>query len=149
MTTPAAEAPFVLDPRLAADTHLIADLDLCRVLLFDDLRFPWLVLVPRRAGLRDLIDLDRDAQHRLFDEVNSASHVLHALAKPDKLNVAALGNVVAQLHVHVIARFVGDAAWPRPVWNVGERTPYQPQEVVRLRDVLRHGLGLAVDPDAR
>lgn len=115
---------FVLDARLAGDTHLIGDLGLSRVLLFDDARWPWLVLVPRQPGLRDLIDMARDDQHILLDEISRCAHVLHALDKPDKLNIAALGNVVAQLHVHVIARYTRDAAWPRPVWNVGERQPY-------------------------
>ncbi len=125
---------FALDPRLAADTHRIGDLPLSRVLLFDDARFPWLVLVPRESGLRDLIDLSHDAQHQLLDEINRCAHVLHALDKPDKLNIAALGNVVAQLHVHVIARYTNDAAWPRPVWNVGERVPFE-------NAALRHRLG--------
>jgi diadenosine tetraphosphate (Ap4A) HIT family hydrolase len=125
---------FALDPRLAADTHRVGDLALSRVLLFDDARFPWLVLVPRQAGLRDLIDLPHDDQHQLLDEINRCAHVLHALDKPDKLNIAALGNVVAQLHVHVIARYANDAAWPRPVWNVGERLPFE-------QDALRRRLG--------
>jgi diadenosine tetraphosphate (Ap4A) HIT family hydrolase len=115
---------FALDPRLAADTHVVAEYELCRVLLMDDARFPWVILVPRRAALTELIELPRDDQHTLLDEVNRVAHGLHALLKPDKLNVAALGNVVAQLHVHVIARFRNDAAWPRPVWGVGEREPY-------------------------
>jgi len=118
------DAGFTLDPRLAADTHAVGDLEFSRVLLMDDARFPWLILVPRRAGLRELIELPRDAQHSLLDEINRCAHVLHALEKPDKLNIAALGNVVAQLHVHVIARFANDQAWPRPVWGCGERTPY-------------------------
>src|SRR4029453_4368089 len=94
-----SSAPFALDPRLAADTHRVGDLAFSRVLLFDDARFPWLVLVPRQSGLRDLIDLAHDDQHQLLDEINRCAHVLHALDKPDKLNIAALGNVVAQLHV--------------------------------------------------
>ena len=125
-------AAFALDPRLAADTHRVGDLALSRVLLFDDARFPWLVLVPRQPGLRDLIDLPHDDQHQLLDEINRCAHVLHALDRPDKLNIAALGNVVAQLHVHVIARFTVDAAWPRPVWNVGSIVPYSP-ELLRAR----------------
>jgi len=133
--------PFSLDERLAADTHRVGDLDLSRVLLFDDVRFPWLVLVPRQPGLRDLIDLAHDDQHQLLDEVNRCAHVLHALDKPDKLNVAALGNVVAQLHVHVIARYSTDAAWPRPVWNVGERQAFEPaaraNRIARLRAALQ------------
>jgi diadenosine tetraphosphate (Ap4A) HIT family hydrolase len=128
---------FELDPRLVADTHRIGDLALSRVLLFDDARFPWLVLVPRLPGLRDLIDLARDDQHRLLDEVNRCAHVLHALDRPHKLNIAALGNVVPQLHVHIIARFRSDAVWPRPVWGQTPPTPYgeadRAEVVSRLR----------------
>jgi diadenosine tetraphosphate (Ap4A) HIT family hydrolase len=132
---------FTLDPRLAADTQLVGDLPLSRILLTDDTRFPWLILVPRRGGMRDLIDLSRDDQHALLDEINRCAHVLHAIDKPHKLNVAALGNVVAQLHVHVIARQTHDAAWPRPVWNVGERIAFAPDalqtRLARLRTALR------------
>ena len=142
-----ADAPFALDARLAADTHAVGELALSRVLLMDDARFPWLILVPRRPGLRELTDLERATQHALLDEINRAAHVLHAIAKPDKLNIANLGNVVAQLHVHVIARYTGDAAWPRPVWGVGERAPYRAEEATRLRALLRAGLGLR-DGDA-
>jgi diadenosine tetraphosphate (Ap4A) HIT family hydrolase len=126
------DATFALDSRLAADTHRVGDLEFSRVLLTDDARFAWLILVPRRAGLRDLIDLPREDQHVLLDEINFCAHALHALEKPDKLNIAALGNMVAQLHVHVIARFANDAAWPRPVWGCGERAPYAP-ETLRVR----------------
>jgi len=133
-------AAFALDPRLAAETHRVGDLELSRVLLFDDARFPWLVLVPRQPGLRDLIDLAHDDQHQLLDEINRCAHVLHALDKPDKLNVAALGNVVAQLHVHVIARYANDAAWPRPVWNVGERVVFEADALQRRLGTLRAAL---------
>ena len=108
---------FALHPRLAADTATVCDLGLCRVLLMDDATWPWLILVPRRAALRELIDLPRAERHLLDDEIALASHVLLSLHRPDKLNVAALGNVVEQLHVHVIARHVGDPAWPAPVWG--------------------------------
>ena len=135
-----SSAAFALDPRLAADTHRIGDLALSRVLLFDDARFPWLVLVPRQAGLRELIDLPQDDQHGLLDEISRCAHVLHALDKPDKLNIAALGNVVAQLHVHVIARYTSDAAWPRPVWNVGERMPFAENALRRRLASLRSAL---------
>ena len=132
---------FMLDERLAADTHLVGDFELSRVLLMDDARFPWLILVPRHPNVRELIELPRDEQHALLDEINRCSHVLHALFKPDKLNVAALGNVVAQLHVHVVARRKGDAAWPRPVWGVGERepfaTPARSARLAALRTALR------------
>jgi diadenosine tetraphosphate (Ap4A) HIT family hydrolase len=131
---------FTLDPTLVADTHCIGDLALSRVLLMDDARFPWLILVPRQPGLRDLIDLAHDDQHALLDEINRCAHVLHALDKPDKLNIAALGNVVAQLHVHVIARFTRDAAWPRPVWNVGARESYSPAALHKRLTGLRTAL---------
>lgn len=90
----------------------------------DDARFPWLILVPRVPGARDLIDLDEAHRTVLWREVARASEALRALCTPHKLNVAALGNVVEQLHVHVIARFKDDAAWPRPVWGVGTAQPY-------------------------
>lgn len=115
---------FVLDARLAADTHAIGDLPLSEVRLMDDARFPWLVLVPRIAGARELIDLDESDQRTLLGEINRVGRALETLLRPDKLNLAALGNVVPQLHIHVIARFTGDAAWPQPVWTHGERVAY-------------------------
>ena len=115
---------FTLDPRLAADTVHAGDLALCRVLLMDDARFPWLVLVPRRPDVAEITDLSAEDAHALMDEMRLATGVMLALAKPDKVNVAALGNVVPQLHVHVIGRFLSDPAWPRPVWGVGEAKPY-------------------------
>lgn len=115
---------FILDERLGADTHAVADLGLSRVLLMDDARFPWLILVPRVAAARELTSLPASDQARVLGEINLAARVLTQLHGPDKLNIAALGNVVAQLHVHVIARRVGDAAWPRPVWGDGTREPY-------------------------
>ena len=117
-------AAFELDPQLAADTHAVGDLELSRVLLMNDARFPWLILVPRRAGMRELIDLHVDEQHILLSEIDRCATALRNMDRPDKLNVAALGNVVAQLHVHVIARTLHDAAWPRPVWGVGEAVHY-------------------------
>ncbi|MGE5168277.1 MAG: HIT domain-containing protein [Deltaproteobacteria bacterium] len=131
---------FVLDPRLAGDTHRVGDLELTRVLLMDDARFPWLILVPRRVNLRELTDLGTGDQQRLLAEIDRCARVLHTLEKPDKLNIAALGNVVAQLHVHVIARRASDAAWPRPVWGFGEREPYTtdalPQRLAAMRRAL-------------
>lgn len=115
---------FTLDPRLAADTVPVGDLALCSVLLMDDARFPWLILVPRREGASEITDLSPEDGRALWEETRIAAGVMQALAKPDKLNVAALGNVVAQLHVHVIGRFRSDPAWPSPIWGVGERRPY-------------------------
>ena len=115
---------FALDPQLARESVFVADRVLCRVLLMDDARFPWLVLVPRRAGLVELFDLDARERTLLFDELEQAARALRSVASSAKLNVGALGNVVRQLHVHVVARREGDAAWPGPVWGHGPRRPY-------------------------
>ncbi len=123
---------FVLDPRLAADTLFVADWELSRVLLMDDGRFPWLILVPRRAGLVELSDLDLDAQMRLLREIDRAMALLRSLAPCDKLNIGALGNIVRQFHVHVVARRESDAAWPGPVWGSGAAVRYE----VLARDFL-------------
>lgn len=115
---------FTLDPRLAADTVPVGDLGLSSVLLMDDARFPWLILVPRRDGLSELADLTDEDGTALWREIRLAVGVMQGLAKPDKVNVGALGNVVAQLHVHVVGRFLSDPAWPAPVWGFAERKAY-------------------------
>ncbi|WP_024890709.1 HIT family protein [Luteimonas huabeiensis] len=122
--------PYALHPQLAADSHPLAALALCELRLMDDANYPWLVLVPRVAGARELIDLDRDQRLRLTDEIDFAARLLRAAVSPDKLNVAALGNLVPQLHVHVIGRFVGDPAWPAPVWGRVAARPYAPEALV-------------------
>lgn len=127
MAQPSAEISFVLDPRLAADTSPVAELPLCRVLLMDDRRFPWLILVPRRADMREIVDLDEADAAALVAEIRRVSAALVDLLAPHKLNVAALGNRVPQLHVHVIGRSTDDAAWPNPVWGVGSPEPYDPE----------------------
>lgn len=117
-------ADFELHPRLAADTRMVGDLRLCRVLLMDDARFPWLILVPRRPGLTELTDLaDADAA-QLMDETRRAVRALGAHCAPHKLNLGALGNLVPQFHLHVVARFRDDARWPQPVWGAGPAEPY-------------------------
>ncbi|OJZ18258.1 MAG: diadenosine tetraphosphate hydrolase, partial [Thiobacillus sp. 65-29] len=113
------QAQFELDPRLNRDTVFVANWKLCQVRLMDDARFPWLVLVPRRAGAVELDDLDEDDRTRLMHEIQRAMKTLRGVADCDKLNVGALGNVVRQLHVHVVARRKDDPAWPGPVWGHG------------------------------
>src|SRR4249919_361860 len=113
-----AEA-FDLDGRLEADSHFIADGPLSQLRLIDDTRFPWLVLVPRLPGASEWLDLGLPQQQLLLEELNSAGTVLRAWAPCDKLNIGALGNIVRQLHVHLVARREGDAAWPGPVWGFG------------------------------
>lgn len=115
---------FALDPQLAADTTPVLDLPLCTVRLSGDRTYPWLVLVPQRADCVELIDLGPDDRAILMEEIATASKVLKALTDAHKLNVAALGNSVAQLHVHVIARFPDDPAWPGPVWGKGPPLPW-------------------------
>ncbi|MBX3698800.1 MAG: HIT family protein [Dokdonella sp.] len=137
---PAGPAPFALDPRLAADSHPLARFALCELRLMDDSHYPWLVLVPHVAAARDLIDLDAAQRHLLCDEIDRASQLLRDAFRPHKLNVAALGNVVAQLHVHVIARFEDDPAWPAPVWGKVESRPYPPEELVERISLLEKHL---------
>ncbi len=115
---------FTLDPRLAADTFVLGDMALCRVLLMNDSRFPWLILVPRRAGLTEIIDLTPGERRALIEEATLAGDRLKHLTGAKKLNIGALGNMVSQLHLHVVARFEGDAAWPGPVWGAGRAEPY-------------------------
>lgn len=127
---------FELHSRLAADTGEVARLPLCRVLLMNDARYPWLILVPRRAGLVEFLQLDREDCAALDAELRLCALALMELHRPHKLNVAALGNVVRQFHVHVVARFEGDAAWPRPVWGGPPAPPYAAAEAVaRVKDL--------------
>jgi len=137
-----AGASFALDPRLAQESIVLGDLPLSRVLLTNDANYPWLVLVPRRPDLVELIDLDDAGQMTLMAEVARAARALKEVTACDKLNVAALGNTVRQLHVHVIARRNGDAAGAGPVWGAVPVRPYRPGERERLAEALRHALGL-------
>lgn len=128
--------PFTLHPRLATDTVEVTRLPLCRVLLMKDRRFPWLLLVPEREDVREIAELPPVDRAELIEEIAQASEVLTRLFQPDKLNVGALGNVVPQLHVHVVARFSTDPAWPGPVWGSGTAVPYAESELAEIRDRL-------------
>ena len=108
---------FQLHPQLAQDTWLVTDLPLCRVLLMNETRYPWVILVPRRQDIREIHELTAMERQQLWQESDQVSRALMKLFKPDKLNIAALGNQVPQLHIHHIARFQTDAAWPAPVWG--------------------------------
>ena len=129
---------FRLHERLAAETLEAGRWPLCRILLMNDRAYPWLILVPERAGLKDLHDLDPADREGIMGEIAKASRALQRLHNPDKINVAALGNVVPQLHIHIIARFTTDPAWPRPVWGVRPPEPYEPaaarETLARLAD---------------
>lgn len=117
---------FSLHERLAADTAFVADWGLSRVLLMNDARYPWLILVPRRAALSELHDLTQTERMLLIEEIVRAGAGLKALSGAARINTAALGNLVPQLHIHVVARTPGDAAWPGPVWGRGAATAYAP-----------------------
>lgn len=125
-----------LHPQLADDTHPLAQFGLCEVRLMDDANHPWLILVPRVENAVEVIDLDAAQQAQLMQEIDRASRALQVAVKPHKLNVAALGNVVPQLHVHVIARFHDDIAWPRPVWGMATAQPYSPELLIARVEVL-------------
>jgi diadenosine tetraphosphate (Ap4A) HIT family hydrolase len=132
---------FRLDARLDKDTHFLLDAPLCRIGLMDDARFPWLILVPRVPNIREWPDLSTPNQLQLQTEINAASRALQsAFPHGKKLNIAALGNVVPQLHIHVILRHAGDAAWPAPVWNSGQSRPYCDAELVHVLGRLKETL---------
>jgi len=132
---------FVLHPRLVQDCLFVTDWQLSRVLLVDDRRFPWIVLVPRRAALAELHDLDAYDRPLLMEEIARASAAISRAFRPDKINVAALGNIVSQLHIHVVARTHDDPAWPGPVWGVGKPIPYGGNEQVIAVGRMRAALG--------
>jgi len=132
---------FELHHRLAADCFEIATLPLCQVLLMNDARFPWCILVPQLDDLRDFHEIPRSSRKAFFDEIEAVSLALEEITGAEKMNVAALGNQVPQLHIHVIARKSDDAAWPAPVWNAGPGTPYEGDAADVLIGGLRERLG--------
>ena len=134
------ESTWSLHPQLAQDTVPVCDLALARVLLANDANYPWLILVPRKPGLVELIDLEENEQVQLLGEIANAARELKTVTKCDKLNIAALGNQVAQLHVHVIARRHSDVAWPSPVWGAMPPKGYDSAERERLIGDIRRGL---------
>jgi diadenosine tetraphosphate (Ap4A) HIT family hydrolase len=132
-----AAGEFRLDPGIARLTVPVAALGISDLLLMEDARFPWVLLVPRRAGATELIDFDAAERAALMEEIAAVSTALKAATACDKLNVAAIGNVVAQLHIHVVARFRADAAWPRPVWGFGEAVAYEAERRDKLVATIR------------
>ena len=132
-----APTAYELDPRLAADSHPLHTLELSELRLMDDANYPWLVLVPRVAGARELIDLEPAQRQQLTAEIDGGLRLLRDVFQPHKLNVAALGNLVPQLHVHLIARFEHDPAWPAPVWGRVAARPYSPEALVERISMLQ------------
>jgi diadenosine tetraphosphate (Ap4A) HIT family hydrolase len=131
-----------LHPKLSELTTEVGDLALCRVLLENDSNYPWLILVPRMEGISEIIDLDPNEQVQLLGEIDAASRALKAVATFEKLNIAALGNMVKQLHVHVIGRSSTDATWPKPAWGLAPPVHYAPEARNVLVNKLRQELKL-------
>ena len=133
---------WALHPRLAKDTINIGDLPLSQVLVIKDANYPWLLLVPRRLEVSEIIDLDEVEQAQLMTEIARVARALKEITGCDKLNIAALGNVVPQLHVHVIARRESDAAWPRPVWGVVPALAHDKEELESFISAIRRKIWL-------
>ncbi|GAB4169101.1 MAG: HIT domain-containing protein [Thalassobaculales bacterium] len=131
---------FQLHPNIARSTHLVADLALCQLRLMDDRRFPWLLLVPRRDGAREIHHLAAADRAVLLEEIVIVSAIAESLFAPEKLNVGALGNITPQLHIHIVARFAADAAWPGPVWGAGTAERYEAAALATLIARLRAAL---------
>lgn len=131
---------FHLDPILERDSFALLDFDLCTIRLMDNKCFPWLLLVPQREDAREWIDLSREDQHLLSDEIAIVSHIFQALVTPYKLNIATIGNRVEQLHIHIVGRYKEDPNWPDPVWG-GAREYYTKEEADKFCYELRTALG--------
>ena len=129
---------FKLNERLDNDTIEICDLSLCKVLMMNDSNYPWLILVPKIEGMTELHQIPANRQSDLWIEINTASAVMEKLFDPKSLNIAALGNVVSQLHIHVVARFENDPTWPGPIWGQAPAVPYQDNDAEnRIRDAFQ------------
>jgi diadenosine tetraphosphate (Ap4A) HIT family hydrolase len=133
--------PWSLHPQLKQDTETVGDLTLSRLLISNDANYPWLLLVPRRPGASEIIDLDAADQRQLMTEIAMVSQALKAVTACDKLNVAAIGNMVPQLHVHVVARRRDDASWPKPVWGAAPARPWDAGARERLVAAVRSKIG--------
>ena len=125
---------FVLHPQLANDCFEMADFPLCKLLLCNDSAYPWFILVPKVDDITDIYQLDWQQQQQLLNESSLLSELLMQVFDGDKMNVAALGNVVEQLHVHHVVRYKTDVSWPKPIWGQQATTPYSDDELARLKE---------------
>lgn len=137
---PVRTGGFALDGRLEADSEPVIWLGLCELRLMDDRRWPWLLLVPQRAGIEEIHDLTPLDQAMLTFETNLVAQALKTMTGCTKINSGALGNRVRQLHVHVVARNEDDPGWPGPVWGHGVREPYRREDLHQFADRLRSAL---------
>lgn len=138
---------FVLHPQLAKDSELVTELALCSVRLINDANYPWLILVPRVANISDVIDLSVSQQNTLWQESALVSRALKHLFTPDKLNIAALGNMVPQLHLHHIVRYHNDVSWPKPIWGQVPSKSYSDERLTILIDLIKTEIQARSDND--
>ena len=131
---------FVLHPQLEADTFPITESELSELRLMNDARYPWTILIPKLTDLSEWHDVPQDLQSQIWESVAHCSRTLDALFQPTKMNIAALGNMVPQLHIHILARFADDPAWPQPVWGVGTAVPYSAAERDERISAIRNAL---------
>jgi diadenosine tetraphosphate (Ap4A) HIT family hydrolase len=128
---------FALDEQLARDTLSITDWPLCKVLLRNDANYPWIILVPCRSNITEIYQMSKEEQFQLIEEVSNASKILKAFSKADKINIGTLGNIVSQLHIHIIARYKNDSAWPQPVWGKVPAISYSEAQLQKLLPKLK------------
>lgn len=128
---------YQLHPRLQQDTVYLGQFTLCDILLMNDARYPWVILVPRREDITETYQLNENDQQQLMTESVFVAKQLSSLVGADKMNIAALGNVVSQLHIHHVARYQTDEAWPAPVWGKGNAVSYNPDEAQAVAEQLK------------
>ena len=143
------DGEFKLDPRIAADSVALCQLPLCRLRLMNDSRFPWLILIPARPNLREIHAVEAVGRQILMGEIALVSAALQRVTGAEKMNIGALGNLVPQLHIHVVARFARDAAWPGPVWGFGSAEPYHSDSLHALKDKLLLEIDQVAPPQNR
>jgi diadenosine tetraphosphate (Ap4A) HIT family hydrolase len=143
--TEQAAVTFTLHPQLAKDCFELADFPLCKLLLCNDSAYPWFILVPKVNNITDIYQLDWQQQQQLLNESSLLSELIMQVFVGDKMNVAALGNVVEQLHVHHVVRFKNDVSWPKPIWGQQALTPYTEMELAALKDKILPKLAIVLE----
>ena len=136
MSSEYSESEFILHPQLEKDTFFVGALKISNILLMNDNRYPWIILVPRINDVCDLTDLTLQQRTKFTEEINQIASLIKQAYQPDRLNIAMLGNVVPQLHCHIIARFKEDSAWAKPVWGIGETIPYTKEQQEKIIPLL-------------
>ena len=129
---------FILDKKLQKDCIFIKDLELSQLLLMNDSNYPWLILVPRKKNLTEIIDLDQDDQIILLSEINYVSKILKKHLNVDKINIASLGNVVSQLHIHIIGRYFNDISYPKPIWGQVNSVKYDEIKISNFKEIFKN-----------